>query len=231
MQKWVIAGFVVLVAAALVFAVTRESANRSADVDTVQVSSVEITGSPLPRFQTTQQDPATGTPAPGIRASTFDDIEVVVRPGDDRAKIIAFFTHWCPHCQRELPRLRAWLAENDLPAGVDLIAVSTAVDSSRPNHPPSAWFEAEDWPLTALRDSSTNDIADSYGLTSFPYMVVIDGQGAVARRVSGELTTGQWEDLLAVASTVSSQPINGKAALPSFLSSSNHDAQDTACQS
>jgi len=103
---------------------------------------------------------------------------------------------WCPHCQRELPRLSGWLAANDLPAGVEVIAVSTAVDSGRGNYPPSAWFAQEQWPAVAVRDSESNEISDAYGLRGFPYTVGIDADGRVVARVSGELNDAAWEFLL-----------------------------------
>lgn len=195
-----------LAVAALVIAVTSgTSQNDDADTDVgvTQTAPVEVIGDPLPRFEDSQPDPAAGITAPRVLASGFDGAKHSIQPGDGRAKVIAFFAHWCPHCQRELPRLTAWLAENDLPAGVDLIAVNTAVADDRPNYPPSAWFDNENWPLPVLRDSPTTEIAEAYGLYSFPYMVVLDGTGTVVLRVSGELSTPQWEALLTTAAAAS----------------------------
>lgn len=191
-----------LAVAALVIAVTsgtNSNDDDDTDVGVTQTAPVEVIGDPLPRFEGSQPDPAAGITAPRVLASGFDGAKHSIQPGDGRAKVIAFFAHWCPHCQRELPRLTAWLAENELPAGVDLVAVNTAVADDRPNYPPSAWFENENWPLPVLRDSPTTEIAEAYGLYSFPYMVVLDGTGAVVLRVSGELSTPQWEALLATA--------------------------------
>jgi len=133
---------------------------------------------------------------PAFAATTFDGVEVSVLPGDGTAKVIGFYAHWCPHCQRELPRLADWLAANELPAGVEVIAVSTAVDPGRGNYPPSAWFEEEQWPAVAVRDSESNEIGNAYGLRGFPYMVGVDADGRVVARVSGELNDAAWEFLL-----------------------------------
>ena len=193
-----------LAVAALVIAVTagtdRDNAtDADAESGVAQTAPVEVIGDPLPRYDGAQPDPAAGAMAPRVLGTGFDGAKHSVRPGDGRAKVIAFFAHWCPHCQRELPRMTAWLADNALPAGVDLVAVNTAVADDRDNYPPSAWFETEGWTLPVLRDSPATEIADAYGLRSFPYTVVLNGAGAVVARVSGELNTPQWEALLTTA--------------------------------
>ena len=164
--------------------------------DVAQVADVNIEGEHLPPFEGHEPDPAMETVAPAFAATTFGGVEVSVLPGNGTAKVIGFFAHWCPHCQRELPRITNWLAANQLPAGVEVIAVSAAVDSGRPNYPPSAWFEEEQWPEVVVRDSESNEIGDAYGLRGFPYMVAVDADGRVVARVSGELTDAAWEFLL-----------------------------------
>ena len=42
-------------------------------------------------------------------------------------------------------------------------------------------------------------IAGNYGLSSYPYYVVLDGQNRVVARNSGELTVEQWEQMIGVA--------------------------------
>lgn len=164
-----------------------------------EVGSAETTGGVLPPLPRSGADPALGITAPTIRAGTFDDTRVEVVPGGGRGLVIGFFAHWCPHCQSELPRLTEWLSRNDPPEGIEIVAVSTSVDSGAPNYPPSAWFEDVGWPELALRDSPTNVIGAGFGLTGFPYFVVIGPDGRVRLRVSGELSISDWEYLLGLA--------------------------------
>ena len=196
--KWLIVGVValVVVAVGVAFLAGRDAEQRAQDSGVLEVSDVSIEGEPLPVFDGEEPDAAMERVAPAFAATTFDDVEVSVLPGDGTAKVVGFFAHWCPHCQRELPRLAGWLAANDLPAGVEVIAVSTAVDSGRGNYPPSAWFAEEQWPAVAVRDSESNEISDAYGLRGFPYTVGIDADGRVVARVSGELNDAAWEFLL-----------------------------------
>ena len=203
--KWLIVGVVALVAVAVAvgFLSSRDAEERDRTADAAQVSDVSIEGAPLPQFDGEEPDPAMDRPAPAFAATTFDGVEVSVQPGDGTAKVIGFFAHWCPHCQRELPRLADWLAANRLPAGVDVIAVSTAVKEGSGNYPPSAWFEAEQWPAVSVRDSGGSEIAEAYGLAGFPYTVAVDADGRVVARVSGELSDSAWEHLLEIVAPAS----------------------------
>ncbi len=195
--KWMIAGVVVLVAVAVgVALLAGRDAEQREQSDVAQVSDVSIEGAHLPPFEGEEPDPAMEMRAPAFAATSFDGTEVSVLPGDGTAKIIGFFAHWCPHCQRELPRIADWLANNQLPAGVEVIAVSTAVEPGRPNYPPSAWFEEEQWPAVVVRDSAENEVGNAYGLRGFPYTVGIDADGRVVARVSGELNDSAWEFLV-----------------------------------
>ena len=69
---------------------------------------------------------------------------------------------------------------NELPADVDVFAISTSVDEGAPNYPPSEWLRNEGWPAPVLRDSAQGDLASGYGLASFPYLVAVDSDGKVA---------------------------------------------------
>ena len=195
--KGIIIGVVVLVAVAVgvAFLAGRDAEQREQS-SVPQVSDVSIEGAPLPVFEGEEPDPAMEMQAPAFAATSFDGTEVSVLPGDGTAKVIGFFAHWCPHCQRELPRIVGWLAANQLPAGVEVIAVSTSVEPGRPNYPPSAWFEEEQWPAAVVRDSAGSEIGDAYGLRGFPYTVGIDADGRVVARVAGELNDEAWEFLL-----------------------------------
>ena len=195
--KWMVIGVVALVVVAVgVALLASRDAEQREQSDVPQVSDVSIEGAPLPRFEGDEPDPAMEMQAPAFAATSFDGTAVSVLPGDGVAKVIGFFAHWCPHCQRELPRIAAWMANNQLPAGVEIIAVSTSVESGGANYPPSAWFEREQWPALVVRDSAEDEIGEAYGLSGFPYTVGVDAEGRVVARVAGELNDEAWEFLL-----------------------------------
>ena len=116
-------------------------------------------------------------------------------------KVIAFLAHWCPHCQAEVPRLTAWADAGNAPDDVDIVAVSTNVSQVRPNFPPSDWLDEEGWPFPTMKDDALSSAHSAFGAGGFPYFVVVDADGNVVNRTSGELTEGQIEVLLEQART------------------------------
>ena len=105
-------------------------------------AAVTVTGEPLPIFEETRDDPAVGEAAPILAGSNFAGDPVTIPSADGNAKAIFFVAHWCPHCRDEIPRLSEWLKTHDLPAGVEIDIVSTRVNESPVNYPPSAWLAA-----------------------------------------------------------------------------------------
>ena len=165
-----------------------------------ETGTVEIIGDALPA------DESVGHSAPAFKAQPNTSAEMVeIQPDDGTVRLIGFFAHWCPHCQREVPRVARWLNENDLPNGVEVVAISTSVREGTPNYPPSEWFEAENWPTQVLVDSPDKTLAAAFGLTGFPYWVLIDGEGTVIHRSSGELTEEQFSYLVYLAGTLAPQ--------------------------
>ena len=91
----------------------------------------------------------------------------------------------------EVPVLVQWMASGQKPADLQVTAVSTAYNESSENSPATAWLKRENWPTPVMPDSSNNTAADAYGLTAFPYLVVLGPDGTVKGRTTGELTPDQ----------------------------------------
>ena len=192
-----IAGVVVLALMVVWFSGSDEPVGEM--VPTVEVAVVQVTGVPLPSFVNELGDVAVGMEAPGVSGVSFTGQEVAVQPGEGSAYVLGFFAHWCPHCQRELPGLSEWMMFNDQPANVEVVAVSTAVNDGAPNYPPSAWFREVGWTAEVLVDSEAMDVADAFGLSSYPFFVLVGADGKVVARVSGEIGIPVWERLLEAA--------------------------------
>ncbi len=153
----------------------------------------------LPAFAPGADDPAVGRPIPEVQGSGFDGTPVSIK-ADGRPKVIVFLAHWCPHCQREVPVVQAWLDAKGMPAAVDLISVATAIDPNRPNYPPDAWLAREHWGVPVIVDAD-GQVATQYGLTAFPFWVTVGADGTVAQRLTGELTPDQLDALVASVSS------------------------------
>jgi cytochrome c biogenesis protein CcmG/thiol:disulfide interchange protein DsbE len=194
--------FVMLVAAAVAFAVRKPSDESGAPpagkVD-LNWSDVAVNGAPLAAAPDTAgaPDPAVGQAAPGLTGKTFDGTPLTI-PASGKPKVVMFVAHWCPHCQKEVPLIAEHLG-GKLPGDVDLYAVSTGVKEDRPNFPPGAWLRRENWPVPTMVDSAAGTAGDAFGLSGFPYFVAVGADGKVVDRQSGELTTEQFDALLAKA--------------------------------
>jgi thiol-disulfide isomerase/thioredoxin len=182
---------VVVVIAVVAVAVTHMGGDASAGPQTYPVT---VTGTPLPVMpdSTSTPDPAIGLPAPTLTGqSLFDGSKVTIAPGGGHRLLVVFVAHWCPHCQHEVPILVQWMNSGQKPADLNVAAVSTANDLSDVNSPASAWLKRENWPTPVMADSSDNAAANAYGLPGYPYLVLLDGNGKVTARTSGEMTIDQ----------------------------------------
>jgi cytochrome c biogenesis protein CcmG/thiol:disulfide interchange protein DsbE len=98
---------------------------------------------------------------------------------------IVYLAHWCPHCQAEVPRLVA-LAKAGKLDGIEVFGVAAAGHKELTNYPPSAWLDDEAWPFPTMVDSANSTAAVAYGLTGYPYFLLVDAQGKVVARAEGE---------------------------------------------
>ena len=164
------------------------------DADVAQTRPVSVAGPALPGFAGQVTDPAVGTVAPRVTGATFAGSPVQIG-GTGRPAMVFFVAHWCPHCRKEVPLLAPALGRIT-PPGVDVLTVSTSVRQGAAGYPPSEWLEDQGWPTPVLADDTDYSAASAYGLTSFPYYVLLDGAGKVVARDSGEKTVAEVEALL-----------------------------------
>ncbi len=170
---------------------------------TQEQATVEVIGEPLPEYPQVsavvappEEDPAVGLTPPTLVGETFDGTPITIEPGGGTAKLVMFVAHWCPHCQKELPLVQDWIDAGLVPDGVEIYGVSTAVAADRPNYPPSDWIAAEGWEPQVLLDNPDQSAATAYGLGGFPFFVLIDADGKVVQRGSGEIPESAFVELL-----------------------------------
>ena len=149
---------------------------------------ITVTGHALVTLPDSGADPAVNTIAPALAGKSFAGAPVSITPGKDGKLMVVFLAHWCPHCQREVPRIVQWMASPDAPKDVKVVAVATSTTSDRPNFPPSAWLAKENWKAPVIADTSDGAAAQAFGLSGFPFIALIDASGKVVARNAGELT-------------------------------------------
>jgi thiol-disulfide isomerase/thioredoxin len=152
---------------------------------------VEVDGDPLPGLENgATADPAIGMATPVITGATFDGRSMTIGGPTDGPTMYVFLAHWCPHCNNEVPQLVELNNRDGIPEGMSVVGISTAVDNTAPNYPPSEWIIDKDWPSEwpVLADSTDSTAFVFNGGGGFPYLMVVDADGTVLARASGEKT-------------------------------------------
>ena len=166
------------------------------DVSTpAETQPVTVIGDVLaPQPASGRDDSVDGQTPPVLHGFHFDGTPIDITPGGT-AKMVVFLAHWCPHCNREIPVIQAWAAAG-VPAGLEIIGVSTGVNSGYPNYPPSKWIQDKNWTWPVLADSKNQDAARAYGLVGYPTFVIVGADGKVKVRNSGELAQADLDAMI-----------------------------------
>ena len=188
-----------VIAVAAIVSVTSSSDTASAPGTSSEFSAVTVSGDALPPYNADVADPAIGLVAPVLTGKGFAGNIVTTTPGTPT--LLVFLAHWCPFCQEEVPLLVEWEESGDMPLGVDVIAIATATDSAKPNYPPSAWLARENFPVLwpVLADDQERTAGQTFGLSAYPFFVLLDAEGKVVKRMSGVVPK---DDLTALVETV-----------------------------
>jgi thiol-disulfide isomerase/thioredoxin len=151
-----------------------------------------LEGEPLAPLNDPENDSAQGLKAPVAQGASFNGMEMTLRP-NGQPMLLVFLAHWCPHCNAEIPRLIEWKESGQMPEDLNVIGVATGSRSDQPNWPPSQWLQDMEWPWPAMADSEAQDAAIAYGVNGYPGLVLIDGDGTVLARRSGEASVSELD--------------------------------------
>jgi len=197
--RTLIAGLAVVVAAAAAIAIgssgggsstPKNAAAYPGGVTPAQFQPVKITGAKLAPLPESGADPSVGMVAPSIEGYDSNGRPTVVTPtADGIATMLVFLAHWCPSCNREMPRLMDWYDSGKVPSALRIVGITTGSDNARANWPPSDWLDGFKWPWDRLADTKEAEAALAYGVNAYPYFVLIDSTGKVVKRNAGEVET------------------------------------------
>jgi cytochrome c biogenesis protein CcmG, thiol:disulfide interchange protein DsbE len=164
------------------------SAPAPGGVAAAEYQKVTVKGDALEALGKDVADPSLGKVAPNLSGYNFSGLPVSIKPATDGAPtMLVFLAHWCPHCNAEMPRLVSWYEKGLVPDDLRVIGIATASRQDQANWPPSEWVPSFDWPFEVMADSETNDAAVAYGVDGYPFMVILDKDGKVVARHSGEM--------------------------------------------
>jgi thiol-disulfide isomerase/thioredoxin len=146
---------------------------------------VQAQGEMLLALEDPDTDPARGKIAPVLNGFGFDGAPLTVAP-TGKPMLVVFLAHWCSHCNAEVPRLIEWKNSGTMPADMEVFGVSTGARDDAPNWPPSQWVVDKGWPWPVMADSEDQNAALAFGVSGYPGMILLDGNGKVLARRSGE---------------------------------------------
>lgn len=184
---------------ALILAIAVSVAGEEQVDESLAFGDVAVDGDALAPLSDPNSDPSLGAPAPTLSGADWEGnpTEIV---DDGRPKVLIFLAHWCPHCQDEVPELQAFLdAGGD--ERVDLYAVATSTSRVRPNFPPGAWLEEEGWTAPTILDDEGQSAGQAFGVTAFPFWVLLDDGNQVVGRFSGRVPAETIPAVFDIAAT------------------------------
>jgi hypothetical protein len=88
-----------------------------------------------------------------------------------------------------------------IPDGVNVVAISSAINPDAPNFPPAEWIVNMDWTYQVMADGVDLDRgvfygSEAFGVSGVPFTTLIDGDGNVAARWAGARDPAQIVALL-----------------------------------
>lgn len=198
-KGWIVGAIIaIVIGAAAVVAITTSGSDSTTSEGLIEVGAVAVAGDVLPAFnEADPNDSALGMTAPVLTGQGFAG-NTITTETTGTPMMLVFLAHWCPNCQREVPALVEWNKAGKVPSGIDIIGVATGTDPANPNYPPSEWLAREEFPALwpVIADSKDNTAGDAFGLNGYPYFVLIDGNGKVVKRMSGEIPTDELTVLI-----------------------------------
>ena len=165
--------------------------------EVAQNQPVDVTGELLAPFESSDGDEAVGASAPAVSGADFDGQGVTLGEPTGSPQMYVFLAHWCPHCNAEIPELLAADDAEAMPDDLRIVGISTAANPDGANYPPSEWLEEMGWRWESMADAPAADALVAYGGTSFPFTVMVDGDGTVVARKAGESSAADIAEWIA----------------------------------
>lgn len=115
------------------------------------------------------------------------------RAGWGRTTLVVFFEVWCPHCQREVPKLEAYYRELG-PRGLDVVAL-TRLTKSATLEKAEAFIEEKElsFPVAVEQDGS---MTEYFNVSGIPAAAIVQDGEIIWRGHPARLTEGYLAELL-----------------------------------
>lgn len=125
--------------------------------------------------------------APDFELESLDGTVIKLSKLRDKNVILNFWATWCGYCVIEMPDLQKLQEAHD-----DLLVLTVNVSESK--EVVQKFMAENDLNLTVVLDRDM-DVADTYGIRSFPTTIAINKKGEAIRGYIGMLSYEQMEQL------------------------------------
>lgn len=145
-----------------------------------------------PPPQVADDEPLVAVEPPPFARGGGTSAESTAEPASVQGEIVLVVAHWCPHSDRMLRELKAWIDAGNAPTGITFQVVSTDIE---PTHSPGPeeWLAEIGWSSNAIHDHN-NQMAAELNITSFPTVLFKEANRATpAARSEGWLDIDQFE--------------------------------------
>lgn len=134
-----------------------------------------------PPPQVAGDEPLGAVEPPPFARGNGNSAPSTVEPGNMRGEIVLVVAHWCPHSDRMLRELKAWIDAGNAPAAIRFQVVSTGIDPTY-SPGPEKWLAEIGWSGNVIHDHN-NQMAAEMKITSFPTVLFnkADRATAIAR--------------------------------------------------
>ena len=109
---------------------------------------------------------------------------------EGKVVLVNFWATWCPYCRHEMPAMEAYYRENKA-KGFEIVAYS----QDKTQQEVTEFMQKEGYTFAAPLASPGVD-AEFGGVSRLPTSFVIDRQGRIRHKISGQVHAGRLEDLI-----------------------------------
>lgn len=149
---------------------------------------------------------AQGQPAPALSGvDMYSGREVSLQDMKGKPTLVTVWAHWCPHCQKELPIIQQLSTEQA--ANFNFLTLTTAAGQQPAQTQyatPATLMQTQGITIPTLRDDGMKAM-NALGAEGFPTLLMVDADGVVVGKASGEMPKDQLLQFMQNPTWTSSQ--------------------------
>ena len=127
--------------------------------------------------------------APPIQVVRLDGVPVSLAQLRGKVVLVNFWASWCPYCRHEMPAMERFY-QDYRSRGFEILALSEDDDAETARR----FLAKEGYRFpAAMADAS---VISAFGVTKLPTSFLIDKQGRVRKKISGQVYYGRLEGLV-----------------------------------